>query len=71
MSNENTEIVTPATELTGGDWAMAIISFFLTPLITIILAIYNFARGRRTHGQLYLGVLGVQIVFIAIRVAMS
>jgi hypothetical protein len=53
---------TTTTELTGGDWVMAVVSFFLTPIISILLSIYNFARGRRSQGLLYLGVLGVQIL---------
>jgi hypothetical protein len=59
------------TPLTGGDWVMAILSFFLTPLIPIILAVYNFLRGRRSQGLLYLSVLGVQVVLIAIRLAVD
>lgn len=58
-------------KLTGGDWVMAIISFFLTPLIPIILAIYNFARGRRAQGMLYLGVIAVQFVLVTFRIAAS
>lgn len=57
-----TDTTTISTELTGGDWVMAVVSFFLTPLVSILLSIYNFARGRRNQGLLYLGVLGVQIV---------
>jgi hypothetical protein len=53
-------------ELTGGDWVMAVISFFLTPLIPLLLSIYNFAKSRRSQGLLYLGVIGVQIALIAI-----
>ena len=48
--------------LSAGDWVMAVISFFLTPIVTIGLAIYNFARSRKPQGALYLGVLAVQIV---------
>lgn len=44
------------------DWIMAVISFFLTPLVTIALSIYNFSRARKPQGKLYLGVLGAQIV---------
>ena len=64
-------VVQPASgELTGGDWLMAVISFFLTPIASIALMIYNFARSRRPQGFLYLGVLGVQIVVGLLRFAM-
>ena len=52
--------------LTGGDWAMAIISFFLTPLIPLLLSIYNFAKSRRSQGFLYLGVIGIQILLFVV-----
>ena len=45
---------TTAGGLTGGDWVMAVISFFLTPLIPLLLSIYNFAKSRRSQGLLYL-----------------
>lgn len=62
MKNMNEQLTTPTIgKLTGGDWAMAIISFFLTPLIPLLLSIYNFIKSRRSQGFLYLGVIGVQI----------
>ena len=48
--------------LSTSDWVMAVISFFLTPIVTIALSIYNFSRSRKPQGKLYLGVLGAQIV---------
>lgn len=45
---------------------MTAISFLLTPLIPLLLAIYNFARPHRTQGLLYLGVIGVHILLIAL-----
>ncbi len=48
--------------LSAGDWVMAVISFFLTPIVSIILAIYNFARSRKPQGVLYLCVLAIQVV---------
>ena len=63
----NEQRATTTTEgLTGGDWVMAVVSFFLTPLIPFLLLIYNFARSRRSQGLLYLGVLTVQLVLIVI-----
>lgn len=55
-----TEIKSSA--LSTGDWVMAVISFFLTPIVSIILAIYNFARSRKPQGILYLCVLAIQVV---------
>lgn len=52
--------------LTGGDWVMAVVAFFLTPLVALILSIYNFAKSRRSQGFLYLGVIGVQVALIVI-----
>lgn len=57
---------TPTGKLTGGDWGMAVISFFLTPLVPLLLSIYNFARSCRSQGLLYLGVIGVQVALTAI-----
>lgn len=51
-----------SSALSTGDWAMAVISFFLTPIVPIILAIYNFARSRKPQGILYLCVLAIQVV---------
>lgn len=48
--------------LSAGDWAMAVISFFLTPIVTIGLAIYNFTRSRKSQGALYIGVFAAQTV---------
>jgi len=48
--------------LSTGDWVMAVVSFFLTPIVSIILAIYNFARSRKPQGVLYLCVLAIQVV---------
>ena len=57
---------TTAGGLTGGDWVMAVISFFLTPLIPLLLSIYSFAKSRRSQGLLYLGVIGVQILLFLV-----
>lgn len=57
---------TTAGGLTGGDWVMAVISFFLPPLIPLLLSIYNFAKSRRSQGLLYLGVIGVQILLFLV-----
>ena len=57
---------TTAGGLTGGDWVMAIISFFLTPLIPLLLSIYNFAKSRRSQALLYLGVIGMQILLFLV-----
>lgn len=62
---------TTGTGLSGGDWVMAVISFFLTPLIPILLAIYNFARSRQPQGRLYLGVLGLQVAVIVLLLALG
>lgn len=59
-------VLTTANDLKGGDWVMAVVSFFLTPLVPLMLSIYNFARSRRSQGWLYLGVVGVKVAFSAI-----
>ena len=64
---EQAETTITTNGLTGGDWVMAVISFFLTPLAPLLLSIYNFARERRSQGLLYLGVIGLQIALIAIK----
>ena len=48
--------------LSTGDWIMGVVAFFLTPIVSIILAIYNFSRSRKKQGKLYLGVLGIQLL---------
>ncbi|OGU22791.1 MAG: hypothetical protein A2580_11695 [Hydrogenophilales bacterium RIFOXYD1_FULL_62_11] len=53
--------IQPPSVLTTGDWFLAFVSFFLTPLAPLLLSIYSFARSRRPQGRLYLGVLGLQI----------
>ncbi|UNK42004.1 hypothetical protein MNO14_13755 [Luteimonas sp. S4-F44] len=58
-----------ADTLSGGDWLMAVVSFFLTPIAPLGLAIYNFAKGRKPQGLLYLGVIGAQVLLVAVRVA--
>jgi hypothetical protein len=55
--------------ISGGDWAMAALSFLLTPLAPLLLSIYNFVRARRAQGLLYLAVLGVQCTLLAVRFA--
>lgn len=63
----NEQVTTTNTGgLTGGDWVMAIISFFLTPLIPLLLSIYNFAKSRRSQGLLYLGVIAIQILLFVV-----
>jgi len=59
MGNERAE-----AELSGGDWLVAVLSFFLTPLVPLLLAIYNFIRGRKRRGLLYLSVCGVGVLGI-------
>lgn len=63
---EETGTTTTTNRLTGSDWAMAVVAFFLTPLVALLLSIYNFAKSRRSQGFLYLGVIGVQIALIVI-----
>ena len=58
----------PAQALSGGDWIMAVVSFFLTPIAPLVLAIYNFAKGKKPQAFLYLGVIGAQVLFVAMRV---
>ena len=48
--------------LSTGDWIMGVVAFFLTPIVSIILAIYNFSRSRKKQGKLYLSVLGIQLL---------
>lgn len=48
--------------LSTSDWIMGIIAFFLTPIVSIILTIYNFSRSRKKQGKLYLSVLGIQVL---------
>lgn len=56
-------------ELSGGDWLVAVLSFFLTPLVPLLLAIYNFIRGRKKRGLLYLSVCGVGLLAIFVLAA--
>ena len=58
-----------AGSLTGGDWVMIVISFFLTPLVAAILALYNFAKGRKPQAAMYLGVIALQVLVILMAVA--
>lgn len=51
----------PRPSLTAGDWVLAIISFFLTPIVSVALSIYNFTHSRKPQGTLYLGVLALQV----------
>lgn len=58
------------TPLSTGDWVMAAISFFLTPLVPLILAIYNLSKGQKSKVNLYFAVIGLQLAFIVLRVLM-
>ena len=58
-------------QLSGGDWAMGVVSFFLTPIVPLILSIYNFAKARRPQALLYLGVIGVQVALVALSVGLT
>lgn len=58
-----------AGSLSGGDWVMVVISFFLTPLVAAILALYNFAKRRKPQGFAYLGVIALQVVIVLMAVA--
>lgn len=49
---------------------MAAISFFLTPLVPLILAIYNLSKGQKSKVKLYFTVIGLQVAFIVLRVLM-
>ena len=64
-----TPVAIPSLQVpaSAGDTWMAIASFFLTPIAPILLAIYNFSRGRKAQGKLYLIVLLVQVVIVAFR----
>ncbi len=48
--------------LTTGDWIMAGLCFVLPLLLPIVLAIYNFAKRRKSRGVLYIGTFALQIV---------
>lgn len=41
---------------------MGVVAFFLTPIGSIILAIYNFQDHAKKQDKLYLGVLGIQLL---------
>ena len=60
MTQENTN--NKDETLSTGDWIMGVVAFFLTPIASIILAIYNFSRSHKKQGKLYLGVLGIQLL---------
>lgn len=54
--------------LSTGDWIMGVVAFFLTPIVSTILATYNFSRSRKKkQGKLYLGVLGIQLLIGVLR----
>ena len=53
-------------EVTFGDWAVAVLSLLLSPLVPLLLSIYNFTRGRRKLGALYLSVCVFGILVVAV-----
>jgi hypothetical protein len=54
--------------LVVGDWVFAALSLCLTPIVPLTLAIYNFVRGRKKLGLLYLGVCGVAVLVVVLGV---
>ena len=61
MTPENTN--NKDETLSTGDLIMGVVAFFfLPPIVSIILAIYNFSRSRKKQGKLYLSVLGIQLL---------
>lgn len=65
------DATTTTERLTSRDWGMAAVSLLLTPLVSIVLAIYNFAKSRRSRGLLFLGVFVAQVVFLATMYTLS
>lgn len=59
------ELSRPEAELSAGDWVFAVLSLLLTPLIPLLLGIYNLIRGRRRRAVLYFSVFGVGALGLA------
>lgn len=59
------------TPLSTGDWVMAAVSFFLTPLAPLILGIYNLSKSQKSKAKLYFAVIGLQAAFVVLRVLMG
>lgn len=51
-------------DLSAVDWLVAVLSVLLTPLVPLLLALYNFLRGRRKRGVLYLSVCVVAVAIV-------
>lgn len=42
--------------LSTGDWIMGVVAFFLTPIVSTILATYNFSRSRKKNRANFISV---------------
>lgn len=61
MSQERTQ-----ASITTGDWLMAGISFFLTPLVPLALGTYSAVKRRKPQSLLYFSVIGLQIAALVL-----